>query len=63
MTRHQPASPKSDAPGGAKEKLDHKVDEEVEDSFPASDPPSYASGKHRAGAPQKTQSAARKAKG
>jgi hypothetical protein len=30
---------------------DGKVDRESEDSFPASDPPSYAGGEHRVGEP------------
>jgi hypothetical protein len=28
-----------------------KIDQQVEDSFPASDPPSYAGGKHSIGEP------------
>ena len=30
---------------------DAKIDEEIDESFPASDPPSYAGGKHSVGAP------------
>lgn len=34
-----------------KKKQDEKVDEESEESFPASDPPSYAGGEQGVGAP------------
>jgi hypothetical protein len=33
-----------------------KIDQEVEDSFPASDPPSYAGGKHSIGEPPRPDS-------
>lgn len=36
--------------------LDEKVDQQVEDSFPASDPPSYSGGKHIIGAPKERES-------
>jgi hypothetical protein len=39
-----------------KEKLDRKVDQQTEQSFPASDPPSYSGGKHIIGAPQERES-------
>jgi hypothetical protein len=39
-------------------KLDRKVDRQSEDSFPASDPPSYAGGKHIIGAPRNRESGA-----
>lgn len=32
-------------------KTEKKIDKQVEDTFPASDPPSYAGGKHIVGAP------------
>lgn len=32
-------------------KRDERIDEEVDETFPASDPPSYAGGKHAVGAP------------
>ncbi|HXL99216.1 MAG TPA: hypothetical protein VN932_04740 [Rhizomicrobium sp.] len=38
-----------------KKKQDDKVDEESEESFPASDPPSYAGGDHAVGAPPKRE--------
>jgi len=34
-----------------KQKLDAKVDQQMEDSFPASDPPSFSGGRHIIGAP------------
>jgi hypothetical protein len=33
---------------------DEEIDEEIEESFPASDPPSYAGGRHSVGAPART---------
>ena len=39
-----------------KQKLDEKVDQQMEDSFPASDPPSFSGGKHIVGAPQERES-------
>jgi hypothetical protein len=62
MARRQPEPNQQQNPAGAKSGLDRKVDDEVEGSFPASDPPSYAGGKHRAGAPPKAQSSGRKTK-
>jgi hypothetical protein len=35
-----------------KSKQDKKVDEQENESFPASDPPSYAGGSHAVGAPK-----------
>lgn len=32
-------------------KRNGEIDEEIEESFPASDPPSYAGGRHSVGAP------------
>lgn len=37
-----------------------KVDEEVEESFPASDPPAFVGGKHLVGAPERRKTPARK---
>jgi len=42
-------SPKS------KSKQDRKVDEQEAESFPASDPPSYAGGSHAIGAPKERE--------
>ncbi len=39
----------------AEPKRDKQIDEEVAESFPASDPPSYAGGKHAVGAPPSRQ--------
>lgn len=36
-----------------KRKEDDRVDEEVAESFPASDPPSYAGGTHAVGGPRR----------
>jgi hypothetical protein len=33
--------------------LNRKIDEEIEESFPASDPPAFMGGKHLIGAPRK----------
>lgn len=62
MARNQPEFPE---PGKFKQKSgerreEHRIDAEVEDSFPASDPPSYAGGMHRAGAPKKPRTPAHK---
>ena len=40
----------------AKRKLDEKVDQQMEDTFPASDPPSFSGGKHIIGAPVERES-------
>ena len=57
--RHETPSPKipphalkSDAPRNVEE----KIDRQVEDTFPASDPPSYSGGKHAIGAPENRES-------
>lgn len=39
-----------------KARLDRKVDRQSAESFPASDPPSYAGGKHIVGAPRNRES-------
>ncbi|MBV9418859.1 MAG: hypothetical protein JO348_03720 [Alphaproteobacteria bacterium] len=39
-----------------KQKLDQKVDDQMEDTFPASDPPSFSGGKHIIGAPVERES-------
>jgi len=39
-----------------KQKQEDKIDQQVEDSFPASDPPSYSGGKHIVGAPKERES-------
>ncbi|HUO87580.1 MAG TPA: hypothetical protein VMU08_00285 [Rhizomicrobium sp.] len=44
----------------AKETLDEKIDQQMEDTFPASDPPSYSGGKHIVGAPRERWSDAPK---
>ena len=36
-------------------KENKKIDEQVEESFPASDPPSFAGGKHLIGAPRERE--------
>jgi hypothetical protein len=37
----------------ARRALNRKIDEEIEESFPASDPPAFMGGKHLIGAPRK----------
>ncbi len=45
-------APTETVPGkGQIEKTAHEIDRELENSFPASDPPSYTGGKHIVGAP------------
>lgn len=39
----------------ARRALNRKIDEEIEESFPASDPPAFMGGKHLIGAPRKRQ--------
>jgi hypothetical protein len=46
MTTKSPAKPKKPVPAEQK-----KIDRQIEDSFPASDPPSYAGGNHIIGEP------------
>jgi hypothetical protein len=36
----------------AKKKREDKIDRQMKDSFPASDPPSFSGGKHIVGAPE-----------
>jgi hypothetical protein len=43
-------------PAAKKKKLDEKVDQQSDESFPASDPPSYSGGKHIIGAPVERES-------
>ncbi len=40
----------------AKQTLEDKIDRQMEDSFPASDPPSFSGGKHIIGAPVERES-------
>ena len=46
--------PKKSSPKAEDSKKNKDVDRQVEDSFPASDPPSYAGGKHIVGEPQRS---------
>ena len=39
-----------------KQKLEDKIDRQMKDSFPASDPPSFSGGKHIVGAPVERES-------
>jgi hypothetical protein len=48
MTRRKP-EPAENRP----RKTEERIDEEIEDSFPASDPPSYAGGCHAVGEPRR----------
>ena len=53
MSRNQSEPTKRDEKTkGKKTPTEIAVDDQIEDSFPASDPPSYAGGQHRAGAPK-----------
>ena len=54
MTRH-------DSKSGAKSSTraeNRKVDEQVEETFPASDPPAFMGGEHIVGAPRKRETPA-----
>jgi hypothetical protein len=42
----------------SKRRENRKIDEQVEESFPASDPPAFMGGKHIVGAPQKRETPA-----
>ncbi len=42
----------------AKRTENRRIDEQVEESFPASDPPAFVGGKHIVGAPQKRETPA-----
>jgi hypothetical protein len=39
----------------SKRRENRKIDEQVEETFPASDPPAFMGGKHIVGAPQKRE--------
>lgn len=49
-------TPDKKTPDTKKQKLDQKVDQQMEDTFPASDPPSFSGGKHIIGAPVERES-------
>lgn len=44
-----------------KKHADHKIDRQLKDSFPASDPPSFSGGRHIIGAPEERESGAARA--
>lgn len=48
--------PDKKTPEAKKKNLDEKVDQQMEDTFPASDPPSFSGGKHIIGAPKGRES-------
>lgn len=54
MASHKP---KTDTKA-AKRAESRKIDEEVEETFPASDPPSFMGGKHIIGAPKERETPA-----
>jgi len=41
-----------------KKEAERKIDRQLKDSFPASDPPSYSGGRHIVGAPEERESGA-----
>ncbi|HSC19877.1 MAG TPA: hypothetical protein VLC74_13290 [Rhizomicrobium sp.] len=49
---------KSEAKPKKSSRLNRKIDEQVEESFPASVPPAFMGGKHTIGAPQKRETPA-----
>jgi hypothetical protein len=50
MTNPKPEKPAANKP---QSETEQHIDEEIEDSFPASDPPSYAGGRHGVGVPKR----------
>jgi hypothetical protein len=61
MTAHsRPEHHSTDKPATTKEE---KIDRQMEDTFPASDPPSYSGGNHIIGAPKGRESTAEKSPG
>ena len=50
---HKPAPPKLDT---AKSRKEAKIDEEIEETFPASDPPAFSGGRGIIGAPPERES-------
>ena len=53
MTSRPPKPPAESA-----KQQNRKIDEEVEESFPASDPPAFMGGEHMVGAPEKRETPA-----
>jgi len=49
---------KSKPPPKSQARQGRNIDEEVEETFPASDPPAFMGGKHTIGAPQKRETPA-----
>jgi len=49
---------KSEGKSRKPNRQNRKIDEQVEESFPASDPPAFMGGKHTIGAPQKRETPA-----
>jgi hypothetical protein len=52
---HMPRRDSKAAAKSAKRTENRRIDEQVEESFPASDPPAFVGGKHIVGAPQKRE--------
>ena len=46
-----PKIPRTVSPDKKPKTIDEKIDRQMKDSFPASDPPSYSGGNHAIGAP------------
>jgi len=53
-----PKIPERNARDGKSGTVEEKIDSQMEDSFPASDPPSYSGGNHAIGAPTGRESEA-----
>ena len=55
MARGKPATktPKERTAGEQRLHQERRLDAEIEESFPASDPPSYAGGPHAVGGPER----------
>jgi hypothetical protein len=56
--KHPTPAPKiAEQPSARKRIKEDKIDRQMEETFPASDPPSYSGGDHIIGAPEKRDSA------
>jgi len=51
-----PKIPENHVPDSKEKTLEEKIDRQMKDSFPASDPPSYSGGNHAIGAPKDRES-------
>ncbi len=57
-TRRRKLAPRKSAPKGPDRAENRRIDEQVEETFPASDPPAFMGGKHIIGAPNQRETPA-----